>query len=283
MSRIPTVYAKVDAADQEMSRSGSTDCTPPRGASKTHRPARKIATDDLGDPSATPRWKRLLDLTCILVALPLLLPLLACIALFIKCVSPGPALFRQERVGYRGRRFVCLKFRTMFTGANTAVHEEYCRRLIASGQPMAKLDEDEDRRIIPCGQVLRSCGLDELPQFLNVVRGQMSLVGPRPCLPAEYDAYLPEQKQRFNTLPGLTGLWQVSGKNATTFTRMIEMDLEYIRHQTLKRDLSIMVRTVPVVLTAACQAAHRRVSRMTLVRSLPHRMHPGLPAGRDPM
>ena len=216
---------------------------------------------------AVPAWKRALDICCMLAVAPVLLPLCALLALWVKCVSPGPVLFRQERVGYRGRRFTCLKFRTMHLGTSTSTHEDYCRKLISSEAPMTKLDDADDDRIIPLGPVVRAMGLDEIPQLWNVLRGEMSLVGPRPCLPAEYEAYLPAQRQRFNALPGLTGLWQVSGKNSTTFTRMIELDLEYIRCMSPWSDLRIIVRTIPVMVTAAVSALRRRFAR--LVRSRP--------------
>lgn len=216
------------------------------------------------DAVATPGWKRALDLACILVLLPLLLPLAAALAVLVKAVSSGPIFFRQERVGYRGRRFVCLKFRTMHPGTSTATHEDYCRDLIASDAPMTKLDDSNDDRIIPFGPMIRAMGLDELPQLVNVIRGQMSLVGPRPCLPTEYEAYQPAQRRRFDVVPGLTGLWQVSGKNSTTFARMIELDLEYIRRQSLWLDLQIMGRTIPVLLRAAAGALRRRWHRLAI-------------------
>ena len=113
---------------------------------------------------------------------------------------------------------------------------------------MAKLDARGDARIIPFGLLLRSSGLDELPQLINVLRGEMSMVGPRPCLPYECDDYLPWQRERFNTLPGLTGLWQVSGKNRTTFAEMMQLDITYTRKKTLWLDLAIIVKTIPAIL-----------------------------------
>lgn len=190
-----------------------------------------------------PRWKRTLDLCLILMALPLLLPLAVAIGLIIRLVSRGPILFKQERVGYRGKRFMCLKFRTMHCGAETAAHQGHLQQLMESDAPMVKMDAKGDSRIIPLGRLLRSAGLDELPQFINVLRGEMSLVGPRPCLAYEAAKYLPWQLERFNALPGLTGLWQVSGKNRTTFTRMMQLDIEYTRTKSLGLDLLIMLKT----------------------------------------
>jgi len=195
-----------------------------------------------------PGWKRTLDIVFILLISPLLLPSAVLIAGYIRIVSVGPVLFRQERVGHLGRRFMCLKFRTMVMGAETAKHQEHLQQLINSDAPMVKLDAHGDARIIPFGVWLRSSGLDELPQLVNVLRGEMSLVGPRPCTAYEYGHFLPWQRERFNTLPGLTGLWQVSGKNRTTFAEMIEMDISYAKNKTFWLDLAIILKTLPVML-----------------------------------
>jgi lipopolysaccharide/colanic/teichoic acid biosynthesis glycosyltransferase len=121
-------------------------------------------------------------------------------------------------------------------------------KLIRSELPMTKLDTKGDTRLIPFGRLLRATGLDELPQCLNVLRGEMSLVGPRPCTPYELQYYLPWQKKRFQVPPGITGLWQVSGKNKTTFTQMAEFDVFYAMNHSLRMDLEILLQTVPVVL-----------------------------------
>jgi lipopolysaccharide/colanic/teichoic acid biosynthesis glycosyltransferase len=204
-------------------------------------------------PFQIPQWKRGLDIICILAALPLLLLMMLIVAVIVKIGSAGPVLFRQQRIGFRGQRFTCLKFRTMVNEADTTVHEEYCQRLIDSDLPMAKMDVQGDRRLIPFGRQLRVCGLDELPQVINVLRGEMSLVGPRPCLPCEYEKHLPWQKRRFHTLPGLTGLWQVSGKNMTTFNEMICLDLWYDRDKSFWLDLKIILRTLPALTTQVRQ------------------------------
>src|SRR5262249_30270381 len=160
------------------------------------------------------------------------------IAIAIKAGSKGPVLFKQERVGFLGKRFVLFKFRTMMVDADASVHQAYVANLMKSNAPMTKLDARGDPRLVPFGRVLRASGLDELPQLINVLRGEMSFVGPRPGLPSEYNnAYLPRQRERLRTPPGLTGLWQVSGKNRTTFTEMIELDIQYIRKQSLWLDL----------------------------------------------
>lgn len=195
-----------------------------------------------------PRWKRLTDITLSTSALILLSPLLAVIALGILILAPGPILFRQERIGYLGRRFQCLKFRSMTAHAPTTVHREYLQHLIHSDVPMKKLDGVNDTRIIPLGHLLRASALDELPQLMNVLKGDMSLVGPRPCLPYEFETFLHWHKRRFDTLPGLTGLWQVSGKNKTSFSEMMRLDIAYERRRSFLFDLLIMARTPLVVI-----------------------------------
>lgn len=198
-------------------------------------------------PFPVPVWKRILDVVCILLVIPLLLPLGLLIAAVIKLGSRGTVFFKQERVGYRGRRFICLKFRTMVAGADTSLHQGHWNHLIDSNVPMKKMDVHGDPRLIPFGWLLRVSGLDELPQVINVLRGDMSLVGPRPCIPYEYEKYLTWQLERFNTLPGLTGLWQVSGKNRTTFVEMMHLDIEYVRTKSLWLDLKIIVKTIPAL------------------------------------
>lgn len=189
-----------------------------------------------------------MDVLLIILALPLLIPLALVIALLIRCGSRGPVLFKQERIGHHGRCFLCFKFRTMFVGADSTPHQGHLRQLMNSNAPMLKMDSKGDARIIPFGVVLRAFGLDELPQLINVLRGEMSLVGPRPCIPYEYNQYLPWQKERFATLPGLTGLWQVSGKNRTTFVEMVQLDIKYLKNRTLWWDFKIILATVPVLL-----------------------------------
>ena len=194
---------------------------------------------------------------------------MAGISAVIKLLSPGPLLFRQERTGLGGQRFVCLKFRTMHTGAETVAHEKHLAELIRSNRPMTKLD-GQDSRLIPLAWLLRSTGLDELPQLFNVLRGEMSLVGPRPSTMQEYDACTPAQRARSKTLPGLTGLWQVNGKNRTTFDRMIELDILYVQNHCLWLDLGIMLRTPTTLLAQVTEAIlERNVSAPPFVPSFP--------------
>jgi lipopolysaccharide/colanic/teichoic acid biosynthesis glycosyltransferase len=195
-----------------------------------------------------PGWKRAVDITFSLAAMPVLAVCTLMTATVMALVSPGPVLFRQERVGYRGRRFMCYKFRTMHVGADSTVHQEHCEQLIQSNAPMEKMDIRGDSRLIPGSRLIRAAGLDELPQILNVLRGEMSLVGPRPCLPYEYEKYLPWQRARCNAMPGLTGLWQVSGKNRTTFDEMIRLDIYYAVNLSFWQDLKITTKTVPALL-----------------------------------
>ena len=207
---------------------------------------------------AQPQWKRRLDIVLVVLALPLLLPLMILIALIIRMVSEGPVLFKQERIGYRGGRFLCYKFRTMFVNADTGVHRGHLDQLMTSDAPMMKMDSKGDPRIIPFGRLLRASGLDELPQIINVLCGDMSLVGPRPCVFYEYEKYLPWQRERFKALPGLTGLWQVSGKNHTTFTEMIELDIKYVRTRSLWLDVKIIAKTIPALIVQLWETRVRR-------------------------
>jgi lipopolysaccharide/colanic/teichoic acid biosynthesis glycosyltransferase len=205
-----------------------------------------------------PRWKRVLDVALIALLLPLLLPLAVIIGLIICSVSSGPILFQQERVGYRGRRFMCLKFRTMFCSAETSTHQTHLENLMKSDVPMVKMDAKGDARIIPFGRLLRASGLDELPQLVNVLKGEMSLVGPRPCLNYEAEQYLPWQRGRFDALPGLTGLWQVSGKNRTTFTEMIQLDIKYAKTKSLWLDFKIILLTLPALIVQMLDVRQRK-------------------------
>jgi lipopolysaccharide/colanic/teichoic acid biosynthesis glycosyltransferase len=204
-------------------------------------------------PVGVPVWKRVLDLSLIMISLPIVFPIVLLLALTVRVTSPGPILFKQVRVGYRGRRFLCLKFRTMKVNADTGVHKGYLDTLMKSNRPMVKLDAKGDARLVPFGLIIRSLGLDELPQLVNVVRGDMSIVGPRPCIPYEYEQYLPRHRHRCDTLPGLTGLWQVKGKNRTTFEQMIELDLEYVRKKSVFLDLWIIFMTIPAILIQVWQ------------------------------
>lgn len=194
-----------------------------------------------------PWWKRIFDVLGAIALMIVCLPPMALIALFIKVVSPGPVFYKQERIGYLGRPFTLWKFRTMKTDAQCDNHRSYVCHLIHSEECMTKLDDDCDLRIIPMGKWLRSFGLDELPQLINVIRGDMSLIGPRPALAYEIQKYDPWHKKRLEALPGLTGLWQVNGKNETSFKEMVRFDLAYARCLSFGLDIKILFMTIPAI------------------------------------
>jgi lipopolysaccharide/colanic/teichoic acid biosynthesis glycosyltransferase len=196
-----------------------------------------------------PWWKRAIDIVAASVGLLVLAPLLAGLAVYIRLVSPGPVLFKQRRVGLGGKPFTCLKFRTMHIEAGVDVHQNYLRHLITGDGIMTKLDHGGDPRVIRGGSLMRHAGIDELPQLVNVLLGQMSLIGPRPCIPYEFEHYCHCKQQRVCVTPGLTGLWQVSGKNKTTYDEMVQLDLAYAMRMSPWQDLRILVRTLPVIVS----------------------------------
>jgi lipopolysaccharide/colanic/teichoic acid biosynthesis glycosyltransferase len=201
-----------------------------------------------------PRWediaRRTLDILGAALVLLLTLPALLILALWIRHDSPGPALLRQERMGLGARPFVLYKFRSMRVGGDDSAH----RRLIAAelrGEDTAtegstKLEDDP--RITRAGRFLRSTSIDEVPQLLNVLKGDMSLVGPRPCLGWEAEMFPPEYADRFAVRPGLTGLWQVRARSTVGTLDMLRMDVEYVRTRRLRLDLWILFFTVPSLL-----------------------------------
>jgi exopolysaccharide production protein ExoY len=201
-----------------------------------------------------PRWKSGLDIACILLSLPVWLPLMILLMLVTRIASSGPIFYRQERVGLGGRHFFIWKFRTMKLSAETEAHERHLEELMQVDCPMTKLDAYGDPRLAPFGRILRASGLDELPQIFNVLCGEMSLVGPRPCTPNEFAHYQPWQRERVNGLPGLTGYWQVNGKNKTTFNEMIAMDLFYLKSMSVLLDLKIMLKTGAVIAGQLCES-----------------------------
>jgi lipopolysaccharide/colanic/teichoic acid biosynthesis glycosyltransferase len=196
----------------------------------------------------TPAWKAVTDFAGSLLLIVILLPLLLALAAYIRLISRGPILYRQERVGYRGRTFTLYKFRTMYQDSDPGAHQQHLKDLIRSGQPMEKLDRGRDPRIMPGGRLIRKACLDELPQLFNVVRREMSLVGPRPCIPYEAQEYLRWHAHRFDCRPGMTGLWQVSGKNRLTFEQMVRLDIAYADRLSLLLDLKILAMTIPSIL-----------------------------------
>ena len=206
----------------------------------------RYALPQTGTSRADAAARRALDLAVSAIALLLLLPLFALIALAIRLDSPGPVLFIQRRVGKDGREFPVFKFRSMFTDA-----EQRLDILLGANErngPVFKMRQDP--RVTRVGRILRKCSFDELPQLINILRGEMSLVGPRPALPREVALYSPEQHLRLSVTPGLTGLWQVSGRANLTFEQAMDLDLEYIRRQSFALNVVLIARTVPAVLTA---------------------------------
>lgn len=202
------------------------------------------------------RLKRLLDVTCTLLLAPVVLLVGVIVALCIKLDSPGPIFFRQKRIGQHGEVFELLKFRSMHLHSDQKAHQETILKYM-QGQ---KLNEDctngmsykvvHDPRITRVGRFIRRTSLDEIPQFWNIVRGEMSLVGPRPPLPYEVAAYGPHERLRLSGKPGLTGIWQVYGRSRVSFQRMVEMDITYLHTQSLWLDLRIIFLTIPVVFFA---------------------------------
>jgi len=191
--------------------------------------------------------KRAIDFAASLLGLIVLSPLMALIALAIKLESPGPALFKQERVGRNGRRFGIYKFRSMVADAEEQKAD--LEALNEADGPLFKIKDDPRRTRM--GRLLRKLSLDELPQLYNVLRGDMSLVGPRPNIPAEVEQYQEWHKRRLDVVPGITGLWAVSGRSDLTFDEMTLLDIYYIENWSPAMDLKIALRTIPRVLTGA--------------------------------
>jgi len=198
--------------------------------------------------------KRALDVVAVTAGGLVLLPFLGLIAAAIKLTSPGPVLYKQERVGRQGRHFTLYKFRSMVVNNDDEAHRKYVKSLMrgnaagvdSHGRKVYKIIDDP--RVTRVGRFLRRASLDELPQLWNVFRGDMSLVGPRPCLPYEWDLYEDWQRHRLDVVPGITGLWQVTGRSQVSFEEMVLLDLHYITNWSLGLDLALLTRTIPVVI-----------------------------------
>jgi exopolysaccharide production protein ExoY len=188
--------------------------------------------------------KRTLDLIVALIALAVLLPLLLFVAIAVRVTSPGPAIFTQVRCGRDGRRFTCYKFRTMVDGAERILEDDEGLR--------AKFNEswkiENDRRVTPLGSFLRKTSIDELPQLLNVLRGDMSLVGPRPVQPDELALFGEWGSTVTSVRPGLTGLWGISGRSSLPYDQRVALEVEYVRRRGFFYDLAIVIKTIPVVI-----------------------------------
>jgi|WetSurMetagenome_2_1015567.scaffolds.fasta_scaffold18909_3 lipopolysaccharide/colanic/teichoic acid biosynthesis glycosyltransferase len=198
-------------------------------------------------PTGMPWWKRAIDIIGGICGLLVLSPLFAIVAIYIKAVSPGPVFFRQPRAGYLGKSFIIWKFRTMKVNANVSEHQKYISELLKNGKPMYKL-EDVDPQIILHGNALRKTGIDELPQLINVLCGEMSLVGPRPDVFYAIKNYKSWYHARSDAYPGLTGLWQVSGKNNVSYEEMMCLDIKYARNISFWLDIKILFLTPLTVL-----------------------------------
>ncbi len=190
--------------------------------------------------------KRSLDLVVASVLLVILTPLLATVGLAVRVTSPGPAIFRQQRLGLHQRPFTVLKFRSMRTDADPDVHRRFLQQQ-ANGDcdDIDLFKVADDARVTPVGRLIRKLSIDELPQLVNVVRGEMSLVGPRPDLAYSLDIYAAHHFRRFDVAPGLTGLWQVSGRSELSYLEMLELDVAYADGWSLGLDLLILARTLP--------------------------------------
>jgi lipopolysaccharide/colanic/teichoic acid biosynthesis glycosyltransferase len=218
--------------------------------------------------------KRSLDVIVAALALLILSPLFLVVTLLVRLTSRGPALFCQERVGFSGRHFTMYKFRSMYVDSDDRLHRAAYEQFLRGERSNGKVDGDllnkeqaaavalatpttlprrsrvaSDPRITLLGYLLRRSSIDELPQFVNVLRGEMSLVGPRPPIPYEVGLYQPWHLRRLDTLPGITGLWQVHGRSRVTFDQMVQMDVEYIEKQSFWYDMKLLLLTIPAVLS----------------------------------
>ena len=220
---------------------------------EAHGLTRKQSVDRIaGEPFWQAMARRFIDLLGAGVVILLLSPLLIALTIAIRLDSPGPALFRQRRVGLGKREFTVFKFRSMHSDADPRGHRDYVTALIkgkaADGGQKNLYKLAVDDRITPVGRWIRRWSLDELPQLFNVIAGDMSLVGPRPAIPYEVAEYPSWYLDRFAVKPGLTGLWQVSGRNERTYEEMVRLDIEYAERRSLFLDLSILARTPFTVL-----------------------------------
>ena len=220
---------------------------------------RKFYPDLIAREDSLPRLiKRLIEVVGSFMALTLLSQFFLLIAIAIKVNSRGPVFFRQTRVGQNGNRFTFLKFRSMLSKSDPRIHEDYVKRLIVGGDSVKRSTVEgkeafkitQDPRITSLGRFLRKTSLDELPQFWNVLKGEMSLVGPRPPIPYELEAYDAWHMRRLlEAKPGITGLWQVMGRSRTTFNEMVRLDLHYARNWSLSLDMKILFQTPRAVIS----------------------------------
>lgn len=210
--------------------------------------AARPSTDQAGGWARVGRWKRPFDLVVGLAALVVLSPVFAILAVVIRIDSPGPVLFRQERVGLEGLRFRMWKFRSMYHKSDDLAHRAAAAAWFAATPVDGRYKSPSDPRVTRVGRFIRRTSIDELPQLFNVVRGEMSLVGPRPALGYELEHYRPWYFERQRLKPGMTGLWQVSGRTSVSAGEMMSLDVLYVRRASLGLDLKILLRTLPALL-----------------------------------
>ncbi len=216
-----------------------------------------IPVMDLGQPGIYGQRrlaKQIFDTLAATFSLIVFSPLLLIVAIAIKLDSPGPVFYRQSRIGENGHLFSMLKFRSMKTGDNTNAHKEHIARVIQENLSVEQLGSktlklENDLRITRVGKLIRKTSIDELPQLFNVLRGEMSLVGPRPAIPYEVELYQDWHKRRFEAIPGMTGVWQIKGRNRISFDEMVRMDIEYIEKQSFWLDIMILLQTPFTVIT----------------------------------
>lgn len=235
----------------------------PGFVSRSEPPDVRAAAPPLSISFARVRVKDLLDIVLAAALLTLFAPLMLLVAIAIKLDSPGPVFFVQERVGVRRRRvgrwivheparFRFYKFRSMVRDADPALHEAHIEEYLAgngaNGSAKARFKLKHDPRVTRVGRLIRRMSIDELPQLFNILKREMSLVGPRPVPPYEGDRYLEQNPDRFSMLPGLTGLWQVNGRSDLNAHEMARLDLEYVRNHSLRLDAKILLQTIPAVL-----------------------------------
>jgi exopolysaccharide production protein ExoY len=214
---------------------------------RSHLPRLHPANADSGPIGGT--TKRAMDIAICLVAIALLAPFMLLIAVLIRVTMGGPAIFAQQRVGRGGRLFTCYKFRTMVTDADEVLRRHLAANPRAAQEWRETCKLRDDPRVSAFGNILRKASLDELPQIFNVLRGDMSAVGPRPVVPGELANYGSHWRECFAARPGLTGLWQVSGRNSLSYPARVALDRAYARKWSIRLDLAILIRTVPALLS----------------------------------
>jgi lipopolysaccharide/colanic/teichoic acid biosynthesis glycosyltransferase len=223
-----------------------TERNPWNAEGRTEREAGKRTLDEAA--------KRTLDMLCSLAGIIALSPVLAVLWCLVRWTSAGPALYKQERLGRDKRPFTILKFRTMYVNNNDQIHRQYVKSLLSddpeeqAGGQRGYYKLENDPRITTVGSWLRRLSLDELPQLFNVLKGDMSLVGPRPVLAWEAEMFRDSDNLRFGVKPGITGLWQVSGRSRLTYRDALDLDIEYVHRRSFRLDLAILISTIPALL-----------------------------------